>query len=95
AGPQSRVRFQNQTGGSVQLSVFLNTNAHGQCGYVTATMSKNQSVTLSLPKGDYWVAALITQSDGKTRYVSGPMTNRQGDNHLFDVQIRNEGVFVK
>jgi hypothetical protein len=95
AGPKSNVRFQNQTGGSVQLSLFLNKNAHGQCGYITTTMSRNQSVTLSLPKGDYWVAALITQSDGKSRYVSGPMTNRQGDFHLFDVHIRNEGVFVK
>jgi hypothetical protein len=95
AGPQSRVRFNNRTGGTItSLSIYLNPNAYAQCGYIVTTMSKNQVITLSLPKGDYWIAALINLGGNKSSYSSGPMINKVADNHLFDVMIDKNRVFV-
>jgi hypothetical protein len=95
AGPQSRVRFNNKTGGTItSLSLYLNPNAYGQCGYIVTTLAKNGVTTLSLPKGDWWVAALINYGGSKSGYSSGPMSNKVADNHLFDVNILPERVVV-
>ncbi len=96
AGPQSRVRFNNMTGGNITaLSLYLNPNAFSQCGYIVTTLAKNGVTTLSLPKGEWWVAALIDYGGNKSGYSSGPMTNKVADNHLFDVNILPERVVVK
>jgi len=94
AGPQSGVRFENQTGGTVSLSLTLNTNEFGQCGALSYSMSKNEKLVLSLPKGVYFAYAWITYADGSTGNSSGMVNNRVGDNHQFKAVIKKEAIVV-
>lgn len=94
AGPQSNVRFENDSGGNVQLSLNLSTNLFGQCGTLVYTLAKKEKLVVSLPKGEYFAYAWITYSDGDTSNASGYINNRVGDNHQFDVVIRKETIVV-
>ena len=94
AGPQSDVRFENETGGSVTLSLNLATNAFGQCGSLSYTLGKNEKLILSLPKGEYFAYAWITYANGDTSNASGYVNNRVGDNHMFAAKIRKEAIIV-
>jgi hypothetical protein len=94
AGPQSGVRFENQTGGKVNLSLTLNTNEFAQCGALNYSMIKNEKLVLSLPKGVYFAYAWITYADGSTGNSSGMVNNRPGDNHQFRVVIKKEAIIV-
>ncbi len=95
AGPTSNIRFENETGGTVTLSLNLATNLHGQCGAETYILKKNEKLTLSMPKGEYWAYAWIEYSDGDTSTAVGNINNRVGDNHLFVVKIKPEVIVVK
>jgi len=94
AGPQSGVRFENQTGGKVSLSLTLSTNEFGQCGALSYSLAKNEKLVLSLPKGTYFAYAWITYSNGDTGNASGSVNNRIGDNHQFRVVIQKEVIVV-
>jgi hypothetical protein len=96
AGPTSQVRIENQSGGSVTLSLHLGegTNAFGQCGYLTYYLKKNEKLVLQLPKGTFFGYALITYPNGDTGNASGYINNRVGDNHGFEAQIRKEVIYV-
>lgn len=91
AGPQSNVRFENETGVSINLSLSLGegTNAFGQCGYLGYTLSKNQKLVLSLPKGLFFAIAW-----GESVNAVGYVNNRVGDNHLFVAKIRKDVIVV-
>jgi hypothetical protein len=97
AGPQSNVRFENETGGTVTLSIHLGegTNAFGQCGFLGYTLTKNQKLTVSLPKGTYFAFAYINYTNGNTGSAGGSFTNKVGDNHLFPVKIRADVIISK
>lgn len=95
AGPTSNVRFENETGGRVTLSLNLRTNLFGQCGAETYFLNKNEKLTLSMPKGEYWAWAWIEYPDGDTSNASGSFINKVGDNHLFPVKIRPEVIVSK
>lgn len=96
AGPQSNVRLENETGGTVTLSLHLGegTNAFGQCGFLGYTLTKNQKLVVSLPKGTYFAYAFINYANGDTGQASGYINNRVGDNHLFVVKIKKETIVV-
>ncbi len=96
AGPQSNVRLENETGGTVTLSLHLGegTNAFGQCGFLGYTLTKNQKLVVSLPKGVYFAYAFINYANGDTSQASGYINNRVGDNHLFAVKIKKETIVV-
>lgn len=95
AGPQSSVRFQNETGGTIILSLNLSTNAFGQCGNVSYSLTKNENLVVSLPKGNYYAWAWITFSNGDTSTAAGSFINKVGDNHLFPVLIKKEVIVSK
>ena len=95
AGPQSNVRFENETGGVVTLSLHLATNAFGQCGFLGYTLSKNEKLTLSLPKGNYYAYAFINYANGDTGTAGGSFINKVGDNHLFPVKIKKDVIVSK
>jgi hypothetical protein len=95
AGPRSDVRFENETGGKVSLSLYLDTNAFGQCGYLVYSLIKNEKLILLLPKGVYFVWATITYANGDTGSATGSFINKVGDHHLFPVLIRKEVVISK
>ncbi|MCQ3937075.1 MAG: hypothetical protein DPW18_08525 [Chloroflexi bacterium] len=94
AGPQSSVRIENDTNGTVTLSLHLSKNLHGQCGFLTYYLGKKEKLTVSIPKGEYFAFALIAYSDGSSGNASGYINNRVGDNHLFVVKIKPEVIVV-
>jgi hypothetical protein len=94
AGPQSNIRIENETGGTVTLSLWLSGNAFGQCGFLTYNLAKNQKLTVSIPKGNYYAFALIDLGNNKSSTASGSVNNRVGDNHLFVVKVRTEAIIV-
>jgi len=95
AGPTSNIRFENETGGTVTLSLNLRTNLHGQCGAETYIVKKNEKLVISMPKGEYFAYAWIEYPNGDTSNASGFINNRVGDNHLFVVKIKAESLLVK
>lgn len=95
AGPTSNIRFENESGGNVTLSLNLRTNLHGQCGAETYIIKKNEKLTVGMPKGEYWAYAWIEYSDGDTSTAVGDINNRVGDNHLFVVKIKKDTIVVK
>lgn len=96
AGPQSNVRFENDSGGTqVTLSLNLATNLHGQCGTLVYTLGKNEKLTVSLPKGEYFAYAWIVYKNGDTSTASGYFVNKVGDNHLFPVLIKADIIVSK
>jgi hypothetical protein len=94
AGPQSNIRIENETGGSVTLSLWLSGNAFGQCGFLSYSLAKNQKLIVSIPKGEYYAFALIDLGNNKSGSASGSVNNRVGDNHLFVVKVRENGIIV-
>jgi hypothetical protein len=85
AGPRSDVRIENETGGPVTFSLWLEKNAHGQCGFVyTTPLAKNEKRIMSLPKGVYLLSFFADNGGNGYCHVN----NRVGDNHLFAVKIR-------
>jgi hypothetical protein len=99
AGPTSNVRFENETGGTVSLTLFMYApNRFGQCGSFPSnpyTLRKNEKLTISLPKGEYFAYAWTTYDDGDTSQAGGYFINKVGDNHLFPVKIRAEVIVSK
>lgn len=95
AGPTSNVRFENESSGSVSLSINLRTNLFGQCGAETYTLKKNEKLVVSIPKGEYWAWAWIQHNDGTSTTSVGTFVNRVGDSHLFSVIIRDTVIIVK
>jgi len=93
AGPQSNVRFENETGGKVTLSLWLSGNDFAQCGFLTYYLSKNEKLTASIPKGNYYAFALIDYGNSSGN-ASGYVNNRVGDNHGFVVKIKKEAIVV-
>lgn len=87
AGPKSPVRFENQTKGSITLSLKIYTpNGHAQCGYFSYSLAKNEKMVQSIPKGDYWAWAWINN----TASSEGYFTNRVGEDEIFTVFIRDD-----
>ena len=96
AGPQSNVRFENESGGTrVTLSLNMSTNLHGQCGTLVYYLSKNEKLTVSLPKGEFFAYAWIEYANGDTSTAAGWFVNKVGDNHLFPVLIKADVIVSK
>lgn len=96
AGPQSNVRIENETGGTVIFSLWLDTNAFGQCGFVPglSQLSVGEKRVISIPKGVYTAWALTTLPNGSSSTASGLVNNRVGDNHMFVVKVRKDVITV-
>ncbi len=96
AGPQSNVRIENETGGTVTFSLWLDTNAFGQCGFVPgiSPLSVGEKRVMSIPKGVYTAWALIALPGGSSSIASGLVNNRVGDNHMFVVKVRKDVITV-
>ncbi len=94
AGPKSPIRFENDSGGTVTLSLHLSTNAFGQCGFLGYSLGKNERLVVSIPKGVYFAFALITFPNGSSGNASGSVNNRVGDDHLFVVKIKKESIII-
>jgi hypothetical protein len=87
AGPTSRIRIENDTGGTFTISLNLSTNAHGQCGAVSYQLSRNERMTVSLPRGDWWAYAWIV-ADGANSTASCRFTLRPADTDLIRLVVQ-------
>ena len=97
AGPLTRIRFRNSTGGKIQLGVFLwKENSYGVCGYLPnnpINIGIAQSYTVSLPEGYYFIWAWITYKNDDTGSVNGNFINNQtSGTDTIEVIIRKDGV---
>ena len=99
AGPQSNIRLENDSGGTASVLIYMyNPNLFGQCGSMPSnpyTINKNGTLVVSLPKGNYYVWAYITYSDGDTSTAEGYFINKVGDNHLFPLRIKPDIIVSK
>lgn len=96
AGPRSNIRVENESGGTVTFSLWLATNAFGQCGFVPGItpLSKFEKRVMSIPKGVYTAWALIALPDGSSSTATGIVNNRVGDDHQFGVKIKKDQIIV-
>ena len=73
AGPKKRVRIENESGGTFNLSLNLWTpNAFGQCGALYySNQPKYAKFTVELPAGSWFAYAWITLPGGKSSEAPG------------------------
>ncbi len=83
AGPTFPVKLQNQSGGYEALvSLYLNKNAFGQCGYMPE-MVVHGSMTVSLPTGGWYFFALLKNKKGVgSGQAYGNFTVNSGGNSI-------------
>ena len=62
AGPKTRIRIVNEHKVPATVSLYLNKNVFGECGYRSYTLSKNGDTVQTLPQGCYSVWAWSTDS---------------------------------
>lgn len=96
AGPRSNIRVENETGGTVTFSLWLDTNAFGQCGFVPGItqFAKGEKRVMNIPKGVYTAWALIALPGGGSSSATGIVNNRVGDMHQFVVKIKKDAIVV-
>ncbi len=96
AGPKSNIRVENESGGTVTFSLWMDVNAFGQCGFVPGIgqFSKGEKRVMTIPKGVYTAWALIALPGGGSSTATGIVNNRVGDNHQFVVKIRKDVIVV-
>jgi hypothetical protein len=60
AGTKVRTNIQNQSGGSVVLSLYLFKTPFGECGYYYFNLEPAGSLTVDLLEGTYFAGAFVT-----------------------------------
>jgi hypothetical protein len=94
AGQESKFLIVNQTKNNVNVSLYLApNNAHNQCGYIPVyanPIAKNQSTTLYVPYGTYYVYAWAS---GETNFSVQGGGFGVGNPDKHEIQIRDG--FVK
>ncbi|MHB8778955.1 MAG: hypothetical protein ACYC6R_14525 [Anaerolineales bacterium] len=89
AGPTSRVRIENNTGGNINISLNLMESAFGQCGAISYSLAKNDKQIVNLPRGTWWAYAWVT-SGGSNSTASCTFTIRPADYDLLRLVVDKE-----
>jgi hypothetical protein len=96
AGPLKRIRIENETDGSVNISLNLWTpNDHGQCGALSYTLAKGAKVHASVPVGSWYGYAWITFKNGTQGTASGSWNVNSGYDDLISIKIKNEVIVAQ
>jgi hypothetical protein len=91
AGPKLRVRIENETGGTVNLSLNLwKKNLFGQCGAVSTVLGKNEKKILELPRGSWWAYGWVSLKDGSSSTTSCSFELRVGTDDLVRLRVGKE-----
>lgn len=69
AGPTAPIRIMNNTKAAVNVSLYLEKTAFGECGYRGYSISKNGSINIDFPQGVIYAYAWILEPINAT--VSG------------------------
>ncbi len=68
AGPKATLRIFNNTNGDVVLSLYLNKNAFGECGYRGFNLGPHGSLTATeMPQGCYFAGAFVGDPKHQTK----------------------------
>jgi hypothetical protein len=95
AGALKRIRIENTTAGSINISLNLWTpNAFGQCGALSYTLKKNEQRVVSVPVGSWYGYAWITYKNGKSGTASGSWVINQGYDDLISVVVKDEVIIA-
>jgi hypothetical protein len=94
AGKTNAMRIENATKGTIQyMSAYLNTNAFGQCGYLSYNnIGPGGKKIIQLPKGDWWFWAGLVYKEGKTGNSTGGCTIRIGDEDMLRIVVKEEVI---
>lgn len=95
AGPTNPMRIENNTGGPINLSLNLATNAFGQCGALSYSVPKNGKQVINLPKGSWWAYAWITYPNGTSGTSSGSFQINPGDFDMLRIIVGKEVIQSK
>lgn len=94
AGPLKQARLENNSGGSVNISLNLWTpNDFGQCGALSYSLSKGEKRIISIPVGSWYGYAWITLKNGSSGGTSSGSWNVNiGYSDLISIVIGNEVI---
>jgi hypothetical protein len=93
AGPLKRIRIENTTNGSVNVSLNLwKPNDFGQCGALSYTLAKGEKKQVSVPVGSWYGYAWITFKNGSSGTASGSWEINIGYDDLISVVIKDEVI---
>jgi hypothetical protein len=97
AGSTNRMRIENTTGGVINLSLHLDKNLFGECGFMPGigTIKKGAQRIVALPRGDWFAYALVDYGGNKSGNASGYFTVRLGDHDLLRIIVKQEVVKVQ
>jgi hypothetical protein len=95
AGPTNKMRIENNTGGQINISLNLATNAFGQCGALSYSVPKNGSQVINLPKGSWWAYAWITYANGTSGTSEGSFQIKPADFDLLRIIVGKETIQSK
>jgi len=97
AGPKHDTLVQNQSGGTINLSLNLYTpNAFGQCGAISyGNMGKNATVMAHLPAGYWYAYAWATLKGGKQVAVSGSFFVQPAQFDKLELCVRSDSIVYK
>lgn len=96
AGPTRRVRVENISGGSLNLSLTMyNKNAFGQCGALSyAGVGKNGKFIVELPVGSWFAYAWITLKSGSSE-SSGSFQIPKGGDDMLRLLVNKDTILLK
>ncbi|MCE9647688.1 MAG: hypothetical protein K8S20_16970 [Chloroflexi bacterium] len=97
AGPTVPVRIENHSGGKiVWISFNLSTNAFGQCGALSYNnILNNDTLTIRLPRGSYYVGAGIELKKGSSSYSQGNFQLTIGMDDLVSLVVKENSIVLK
>jgi hypothetical protein len=95
AGPTNPMRIENNSGGPINLSLNLATNAFGQCGALSYSVPKNGKQVINIPKGSWWAYAWITYPNGTSGTSEGSFLINPGDFDMLRIIVGKESIQSK
>ncbi len=67
-GDLTKIKLQNETKGSLVISLYLNLTAYGECGYRGYNLGPNESTIITdLPTGCYNVSVFVTEPNKSSK----------------------------
>jgi hypothetical protein len=84
-GPLIQVRVLNATKASIVLSLYLQKNSFGDCGYRSFNLEKGGSTVASLPLGCYFGGAFVNDPKKPTKAFGSGCLNTAGSNGVVTV----------
>lgn len=86
----TRLRLQNETKGSVTLTIYLHKTPFGDCGYTGYTIGRGERVFIDYPQGCYDFSAFINDPKNPSKAFGGGANVCANNGDLWTVKIEKE-----